>query len=127
MVMILGFKTSIQREADRFFKELNDEDFNIRAVSKGAFSKARSKLNPEAFKHLNDIACRSFYTKAQHYRWHKKRLLAIDGTRLMLPNHSTIEEEFGTYNFGPNADNPRTLAMGSILYDPLNQLALDSQ
>lgn len=127
MVMILGFKTSIQREADRFFKELNDEDFNIRAVSKGAFSKARSKLKPEAFKHLNDIACRSFYTKAPYHQWHKKRLLAIDGTRLMLPNHPTIEAEFGTYKFGPNADSPRSLAMGSILYDPLNQLALDSQ
>lgn len=127
IVMILGFKTSIQREADRFFKELNDEDFNIRTVSKGAFTKARSKLKPEAFKHLNDVACRSFYTKARYHLWHQKRLMAVDGTRLMLPNHPIIEEEFGVHTFGPNADSVRSMAMGSILYDPLNQIALDSQ
>lgn len=125
--MILGFKTSIQREADRFFKELYDEDFNIRAVSKGAFTKARAKLKPEGFKHLNDITCKSFYAKVNYHKWHSKRLVAVDGTRLMLPNHPTIIAEFGTRAFGPKADSVRSMAMTSILYDPLNQIALDSQ
>lgn len=125
--MILGFKTSIQREADRFFKELLKVDFNIRAVSKGAFTKARAKLNPEVFKRLNDIACKGFYEGAPYHTWHNKRILAIDGTRIMLPNHPTIVEEFGTYGFGPKADSVRSMAMGSLLYDPLNQIVLDSQ
>jgi len=50
--MTLGFKSSIQREADSFFKELYKSDFNIREVSKAAFTKARAHLNTEAFKHL---------------------------------------------------------------------------
>ena len=58
--MILCFKSSIQRKADRFFKELYKTDFNIREVCKGAFTKARAHLNPEAFKHLN-IKCRRCY------------------------------------------------------------------
>ena len=127
IVMILGFKSSIQREADRFFKELYKTDFNIREVSKGAFTKARAYLNPEAFKHLNTITCRNFYRDVAYKRWHNKRLLAADGSRIMLPNHPTIVEAFGIHGFGPNANIPRSLALCSLLYDPLNQLVLDSQ
>lgn len=125
--MILGFKSSIQREADRFFKELLETDFNIRKVTKGAFSKARAKLDPSSFKRLNDIACFIFYRDAPYHKWHNKRLLAIDGTRLMLPNHPTIVETFGVHSFGPKADSVRSMALGSMLYDPLNQLVLDSE
>jgi hypothetical protein len=125
--MIINFKSSIQREADRFFKELFKEDFNIREVTKGAFTQARAKLDPAAFKRLNQIAVDTFYAKAPFIKWKGKRLLAVDGTRLMLPNHLSIVETFGTHQFGPKADAPRSMAMGSILYDPLNQIALDSQ
>jgi len=55
------------------------------------------------------------------------RVLAIDGTRLVLPNHSTVKEEFGEHHFGPNADSPRSLATASMLYDVLNHLTLDAQ
>jgi hypothetical protein len=125
--MILSFRSSIQREADRFFKELYNKDFSIREVSKGAFTKARANLNPEAFKHLNTITCRNFYRDVAYQRWHNKRLLSIDGSRIMLPNHSTIKEEFGIHGFGPNGDSIRSLALCSVLYDPLNQLVLDSE
>jgi hypothetical protein len=54
--ILLGFKSSIQRELDRFYKALSDEDFNIRAVTKGALTQARANLNPEAFKRLNTVA-----------------------------------------------------------------------
>lgn len=52
----MSMKTSLQRDLDKFFKSVNQADFNIRAVTKGAFSTARSKLNPEAFKRLNTVA-----------------------------------------------------------------------
>ena len=54
--MIMKFKTSIQRELDRFVKEISDDDFNIRAVTKTAFTQARAKLNPLAFKRWNEMA-----------------------------------------------------------------------
>ena len=124
---MLKFRSSIQRELDRFFKEASQSDFNIREVTKGAFTQARAKLKPEAFKRLNEIAVNTFYDRVEYYEWHKMRLLAVDGTRLVLPNHPTIAEEFGVHQFGPKADSPRSLAMGSLLYDPLNLVTIDSQ
>jgi len=125
--MIIKFKTSAQRELDSFLKEVSNEDFNIRAVTKGAFTKARAKLDPWAFKRLNQVAIDAFYEKAPFYAWRQKRLLAVDGTTLMLPNHPTVTEEFGQHKFGPKADRKRSMALGSVLYDVLNLLALDSE
>lgn len=124
---MLRFKSSIQRELDRFYKEVTQSDFNIRAVTKGAFTQARAKLNPWAFKRLNEVAVNSFYNGAQYYVWHNMRLLSVDGTRLVLPNHPTVAQEFGVHKFGPKADSPRSLAMGSLLYDALNLITIDSQ
>jgi hypothetical protein len=42
----MQFKSAIQRDLDCFFKDLLNEDFNIRKVTKSAFTKARAKLNP---------------------------------------------------------------------------------
>lgn len=125
--MLLKFKSSIQRELNRFYKEVNQSDFNIREVTKGAFTQARAKLKPEAFKRLNEVAVNTFYNEAEYYVWHNMRLLAVDGTRLVLPNHPTVVEEFGVHQFGPKADSPRSLAIASFLYDPLNLLTIDSQ
>lgn len=127
MLLLINFKSSIQRELDSFFKELNNEDFNIRTVTKGAFSKARAKLNPWAFKRLGEIAVDVFYSKAHYHTWHGKRVLGIDGTRLQLPNHPSVVQEFGQHQMGPKADSPCSLATGSVLYDCLNLVAIDSQ
>lgn len=127
IVLIIIFKSSIQRELDRFFKSVSNSDFNIREVTKGAFTQARAKLNPWAFERLNQVAVKTFYDQAGYYEWYGMRTLAVDGTRLLLPNHPSVIEEFGQHQFGPNADSPRSLAMGSMLYDVLNQITLDSK
>lgn len=121
------FKSSIQRELDSFFKAVSNSDFKIREATKGAFTQARAKLNPWAFERLNEIASETFYEEAEYYVWHGMRTLAVDGTRLVLPNHPSIIEEFGQHQFGPSADSPRSLAMGSMLYDVLNQITIDSK
>lgn len=112
---------------DSFFKEISRSDFKIREVTKGAFTQARSKLNPWAFKRLNEVSSNTFYEGADYYTWHGMRTLAVDGTRLVLPNHPSIVEEFGQQQFGPYADCPRSLAIGSMLYDVLNLITLDAQ
>jgi hypothetical protein len=112
---------------DSFFKEISKSDFKIREVTKGAFTQARSKLNPWAFKRLNEVSSNTFYEGADYYTWHGMRTLAVDGTRLVLPNHPSIVEEFGQQKFGPYADCPRSLAIGSMLYDVLNLITLDAQ
>ena len=125
--MIINFKSSIQRELDKFFKTISRSDFNIREVTKGAFTQARAKLSPWAFERLNEVAANTFYDGAKYYVWHDMRVLATDGTRLVLPNHPSVIEEFGQQQFGPKADSPRSLAMASMLYDVLNQITLDAQ
>jgi len=120
-------KSALQRDLDRFYKEVSDSDFNIRAVTKGGFSSARKKLNPWAFQRLNEVAVNSFYEEADYYVWGGHRLLSVDGSRLVLPNHHTVKEEFGEHSFGPKADSKRSLAICSMLYDVFNHVTLDAQ
>lgn len=127
IVFIMSFKCALQRDLDRFYKSINNSEFSIREVTKGALSQARAKLNPWAFIRLNDVAVSTFYKEAAHYRWHGKRLLAVDGSRLTLPKHQTIIKEFDTYGFRPKADSHRSMALSSMLYDTLNHLTIDAQ
>ena len=120
-------KSSLQRELDNFYKDLTKSDFNIRQITKGAFSQARAKLKPEAFIELNTCVVNTFYQGAPWLAWCGFRLLAADGSRLVLPNHPSVIQEFGQHKFGPKADNPKSLALCSMLYDPLNLITVDSQ
>jgi len=123
-----GLKSSIQRELDFFYRETTKSDFNIRYATKGAFSQARAKLNPSAFVEMTDTLVHTFYTEAPYKVWKgNMRVLAIDGSRLLLPNHPSVADEFGTHSFGPNADQPRSMALTSILYDTINLLTIDAQ
>ena len=120
-------KSSLQRELDAFYKEVKGEDFNIRKVTKGAFTQARAKLNPTAFIELNENVNNTFYSGAPYHVWKDMRILAADGSRLVLPNHESVKEEFGEHGFGPQADSKRSLAMVSFLYDVLNMVTVDAQ
>jgi hypothetical protein len=59
-----GVKSSLQRELDSFYKEVTGSDFNIREVTKGAFTQARSKLSHEVFIKLNESVNNTFYSEA---------------------------------------------------------------
>lgn len=127
IILIMSSNRAIQRELDSFFQKITSSEFTIREATKGAFSQARAKLNAWAFIRLNEVAVDSFYDGAEYYQWNGMRLLAVDGTRLMLPNHPSVKAEFGECSFGPNADSPRSMAIGSILYDVLNHISIDAQ
>ena len=127
LVMIINFKSSIQRESDSFFKALSKSDFKIREVTKGAFTQARAKLNPWAFKRLNEVAVNSFYQGTEFYGWYGMRTLAVDGTHLVLPNHPSVVKDFGQQVLGPKATVKRSFALASILYDVLNHISIDDE
>lgn len=127
MFISRGVKSSLQRELDSFYKEVTSSEFNIRHITKGAFSQARAKLKPEAFVELNNSVVDTFYQGAPWLAWRGLRLLAVDGSRLVLPNHPSIIEEFGQHFMGPKADSPKSLALCSLLYDPLNLLTIDAR
>lgn len=96
-------------------------------MTKGAFSRARAKLKPEAFAELNDVGINNFYRNAPYQQWRGYRLLACDGSTAVLPNHQSIKDEFGVTNFGRYASSPRSLARISLLFDVLNLTTLDGQ
>jgi len=112
-----GFKSSIHRDLNDFMCEVDGGTFNIRHVSKGAFTKARAKLKPEAFVELNQKAVNSFYQRAPWLDWHDRRLLVVDGTRLRLPRSGSIEDEFSLYLSGAGED-PMCMALASFVSGP---------
>lgn len=127
MFIARGVKSSLQRELDSFYQEVTGGEFKIREVTKGAFTQARSKLSHDVFIKLNESVNNTFYSEAPYMVWNNMRVVSVDGTRLVLPNHKSIKEEFGEHSFGPHADSKRSLAIGSFLYDPINMLTLDAQ
>jgi hypothetical protein len=119
--------SSLQRELNRFYAKIMDKDFSIREVTKGALSQARAKLKPEAFLDLNKEGCRTFYKHAPYRQWGSHRVLASDGSVVILPNHPTTREEFGVYKMGPpNSPSERCMARTSIVYDVLNLITVDA-
>lgn len=126
-MLIQGLKRSLQRELNSFYQKLQQKDFLLQHVTKGAFSRARAKLKPEAFAELNDTGIKSFYKHAPYQQWRGFRLLAADGSTAVLPNHPSIKKEFGVTKFGPYANSPRSVARISLLYDVLNFTTLDGQ
>jgi len=118
---------SLKRELNSFYAKVLEKDYSIQQVTKGALSQSRAKLNPSAFTELNVVAARTFYEGAPYRIWIDHRVLAADGSTLVLPDHKTTREEFGVHKFGRNADAERSMATVSIMYDVLNLLTLDAQ
>ena len=48
------------------------------------------------------------------------RVLAFDGTRLMLPSYKTMTHEFDVQHVGPNKDVANHMVLAYILYDTEN-------
>lgn len=127
IVFIMILKTSYQRELNAFCKVLMGGDYNIRAVTAGALSQSRAKLNPWAFRRLNEVAIDSFYKDADYLKWNTHRLLAVDGSVLGLPYSKDIVEEFGFEDYIKKASNKKSMARCSLLYDVLNHTTIDAQ
>lgn len=96
-VLARGMLRSLQGELDDFFGRLANQGHLLRAVSKSAFSQARKKLNPSAFRALNDLLLAHWEQQVAVPRWHGFRLLAGDATTLRLPNLPEVIDEFGVH------------------------------
>lgn len=99
-------------------------------LSGGAFTHARAKLRASAFTELNETVLATVYGPehaALVQRWYGHRLLAVDSSLLRLPKSDALGEKFGwvqcANHHGPLERYPQGRV--SVLYDVLNQLALD--
>ena len=120
-------RRSIQRELNDFFGKLNGSDYSIQQVTKSAFSQARSKLKYQAFIELSNSAVDYFYSSAPYLLWDKHRILACDGSTIMLPSSVDIGTEFEPTGFGPGAAAQRSVAKVSLVYDVLNLVTLNAK
>ncbi len=77
-----------------------------------------------AYVELNDDFVRAYYadTDIKKYKgWY--RLIAIDGSRIQLPNTPAMIEEFG---IAENKGKTLPMAMTSPAYDVLNHIVINS-
>ena len=97
-------------------------------MTKGAFTKSRSKLKETAFTELLHKCVGYFYNEVplhQRSNWHGFRTLAIDGSDLVLPDYPALSDSFGVHNNDSDVRVP--MAKLSFLYDTTLDMPVDVQ
>lgn len=118
-------KGSLQDELNHFFQAYKNSLTPLQEVSKAAYSKARKKISPQVYVQLQDDL-NSFTEKNYDLkRWEGFRLLAIDGTKLQLPESEELLEYFG-FQTNQHSKVP-PMALASQSFDVLNKLSIDAQ
>jgi hypothetical protein len=103
------------------------EVFQVPTAS--AYCQARQKIQPELFRHLNEVVGQDFYELygADHQvkLWHGHRVLGADGTYLNLPDTPETRARFSVQR-NQRAEGERVQALASCLYDLRNDLGVDA-
>lgn len=116
----------MQNLLNTVFQQLEESE---RVVTASAYCQARHKLQPEVFTHLTDLIVTEFYRNdpedptEEIERWRGRRLVAIDGSILMLPN---TPELLAAYDSQQTAAGTRVSAQATVVYDLLNHVALSA-
>jgi len=101
-------------------------------VTASAYSQARYKLKHTAFIELNQKAVvDTMYADDKYQRFWGYRLLAVDGSKIRLPDNDEIRDEFGTIHYSNGKDSEikgeHPYALASVLYDVLNRVSLTAE
>lgn len=110
-------KKSLQLEIYDFTRWLSLPD-----ITKQAFSKARKKLLPGAFKLINQKFLIEFYSENTIKTYKGYRIMAVDGSTLRLPINPGLYKEFDSE--WQKKNNGPALARTSIMFDVLNGMTL---
>jgi hypothetical protein len=112
-------KTSTQTALERFFELIGSPATHM---SQQSFSEARQKLLPEACRELflNTVQC--VYANPVD-RWHGMVVVAIDGSKIQLPDDKRLLGIFG--GTGCGTDSPT--AQASTAYDMYNDIIVDAE
>ena len=128
MLMFNFLRKSLAIEIDGFLSYLKgglgrgkDSGF-----TSSAFIQNRKKINPAVFSHLSGVIIDNFYTKDNDglKLWNGFRVLAVDGSRITLPNTTELRKCFGAAKNQSQVEVVQ--ARASILYDVLNRVVLDA-
>ncbi len=99
-------------------------------VSSAAYSKARQKIRHTAFIELNQRAIVETTYEERYATYHGLRVLAVDGSKIILPDSQGITAAFGTQsirNQREGVSGTYSFGLASVLYDVLNGIALDAR
>ena len=119
MYLLFTSKASMYQNLFKIRTELNKIEFPD--VSKQALSKARQSIHPDLFLSLFNISVDLFYKQLPQRRtWNGYHLLAVDGSKLELPNSKSNFEFFGEMFTYPNPERRFTSGLASIIYDVLD-------
>ena len=86
--------TSYQREINNFCKIISEDDYNIKEVTAGALTQARTRLNPWVFIRLNSVTIETFYSEGKlingmitqtHLSMIGISILSYSHTQLLIP------------------------------------------
>lgn len=122
LFLLNQIKGSIQEELDAFVREGDQTQAEVVSISKAAFTKARRFLKPSAFIELNRQLVSRLEAEHRLATWKGLRLLAVDGSKVTVPNTLAVRAHFGGQN---NAYGTTAQALMSQCYDVLNGLSLD--
>lgn len=132
-LLLKNVKKTISASLDEFFNELRlisgaPLSDTVRC-SRQAFSKARSGISHSIFKvcfeHMPDFLC-SQDSHDFHNRFMGvwgRQIIAIDGSKIPLPNRRALLEKYGS--IGRGFGSPTAIA--SVAFDVLNDCVLDAQ
>jgi len=132
MIVLMSRKSvksiqNILNETETYLSNMLEED--LITISKSAYSQAREKINYEAFIELcNDIK-EQFYQEYDYERYKRFRLLAVDGSMIIIPNNEDTRKEFSTTNVrNQYKDKNKEIVQArvSVLYDVLNNIIVDA-
>jgi len=98
-------------------------------VTNSAYTQARAKLNYTAFVEMSQKTVELFYEDGEYNRYKKFRLLAVDGSIVILPNTDDVKKEFNPTPVGCQIEGFQkdvVQSRVSVLYDVMNNLAVDA-
>lgn len=119
VAFILNFLSkSTQAELNQFFDLMAIKE----RISQQAFSKARQKISPEAFKHLFELTVKGVMEDEESVRFKGYRLFAIDSTEIHLEPTKKLINVYGQKKRHQNCK-----ARVSILCDVNEGMIIDAQ
>lgn len=123
--MMNMLRKSLALEIDNFWQVLKLKA--TQKFTKSAFVQARMKIKPEVFEHLSQKLITEFYTDNDIAvkKWYGFRLLAVDGSRITLPNTQELKNIYGETKNQSKVSIVQ--ARCSVLYDIENNYVLNGR
>lgn len=125
LIMLLKGSKSLQNVLNGLISE-----YDHVPVTASAYSQARQGLSHTAFIALHQVTVKNVYSDDDYLKLNGFRILAVDGSKIRLPENTEILHGFGASKFadgkGSTIKGEHCAGLVSVLYDVLNRIPLDA-